>query len=75
MPSRKMVSLTEETYKSLVQEGTLEDTFDTVIQRLIKDSKREKVAASGQTLAGTNQTAATESLSSEKALVKTPEHE
>jgi predicted CopG family antitoxin len=44
MPSRKMVSLTEKTYKSLVQMGTLEDTFDSVIQRMIE---REK-AASGQ---------------------------
>jgi hypothetical protein len=57
MPSRKMISLTEKTYRDLVLMGTLEDTFDSVIQRMIL---KEKIVTSGQTLAGTSQTAATE---------------
>ena len=52
-----MISLTEKTYRDLVQLGTFEDTFDSVIQRMIL---KEKIATSGQTLAGTSQTAATE---------------
>lgn len=42
-----MVAISEKTYHSLAQMGTLEDTFDSVIQRMID---KEKVAASGQTL-------------------------
>ena len=57
MPTRKMISLTEKTYRDLVQLGTFEGTFDSVIQRMIL---KEKIATSGQTLAGTSQTAATE---------------
>ena len=57
MPTRKMISLTEKTYRDLVQLGTFEGTFDSVIQRMIL---KEKIATSGQTLAGTNQIAATE---------------
>lgn len=53
----KMIAVSEKTWRHLAQKGTLEDTFDTVIQRLIKDS--EKVATSGQTLVGTGQIAAT----------------
>jgi predicted CopG family antitoxin len=56
MPSRKMISLTEKTYKDLVRLGTLEDSFDSVISRMIE---KEKAATSGPTLAGTNQNAAT----------------
>lgn len=52
-----MVALSEQTYRDLARMGTLEDTFDSVIQRMIE---REKIATSGQTLAGTNQIAATE---------------
>jgi hypothetical protein len=68
----KMISVSEETWRDLTQKGTLADTFDSVIRRMID---KEKVATSGGTLAGTTQTAATEPLSSEKALVKTPSHE
>jgi predicted CopG family antitoxin len=53
----KLISVSEKTYHDLAQMGTLEDSFNSVIQRMIE---REKIAASGQTLAGTNQIAATE---------------
>jgi hypothetical protein len=52
----KMISVSEKTWKNLTQMGTLGDTFDSVISRMIQ---REKVATSGQTLAGTGQDAAT----------------
>ena len=54
--SRHMVALSEQTYRDLVRMGTLEDTFDSVIQRMIE---REKIATSGRTLAGSSQIAAT----------------
>jgi len=53
----KMIAVSESTYKNLAQMGTLKDTFDSVIQRMID---REKIATSGQTLAGTGQIVATE---------------
>ncbi|HEY6405333.1 MAG TPA: hypothetical protein VIX38_04580 [Nitrososphaeraceae archaeon] len=51
-----MISLTEKTYKDLAEMGTLEDSFDSVIQRMIQ---KQKAAMSGPTLAGTNQSKAT----------------
>jgi predicted CopG family antitoxin len=51
----RMISVSERTYKSLSQMGTLEDTFDSVISRMIE---RERIAMSGQTLAGTGQSTA-----------------
>ena len=56
MSPRKMVSLTLNTYEELAKMGTLTDSFDSVIQRMIE---REKVAVSGKPLVGENQTAAT----------------
>jgi predicted CopG family antitoxin len=53
----KMISVSERTYKNLAQMGTLEDTFDSVISRMIEKEKR--IAMSGQTLAGTGQSTAT----------------
>ena len=47
--SRKMISLNKKTYKEFAQLGTLEDSFDSVISRMIQ---REKSAMSGRTLAG-----------------------
>ena len=49
LSSRKMISLNQKTYKELAQLGTLEDSFDSVISRMIQ---REKIAMSGRTLAG-----------------------
>ena len=57
MPTRKMISLTEKTYRDLFKLVTFEGTFDSVIKIMIL---KEKIATSGQTLAGTSQTAATE---------------
>lgn len=51
-----MISVSERTYKNLAQMGTLEDTFDSVISRMIE---RERIAMAGQTLAGTGQSTAT----------------
>jgi hypothetical protein len=45
----KMIAVSEKTWKDLTQMGTLADTFDSVIQRMIN---KEKVATSEQTLAG-----------------------
>lgn len=46
MPQRsKMISVSEKTYKDLAQRGTLEDTFDSVIQKLLKEEKQEVAAA------------------------------
>ena len=64
MSSRKMISLTQETYTSLAQMGTVQDSFDSVIQRMIE---REKIAVSGRALAGNNQTAATAPQSTDRA--------
>ena len=50
--ARKMISLTERTYKELAQLGNLEDSFDSVIHRMIE---REKVATSDLSLAGRSQ--------------------
>jgi predicted CopG family antitoxin len=50
----KMISVSEKTYHNLAELGSLEDSFDSVIARLIQKQK----AASGQTLAGTGQTTA-----------------
>jgi predicted CopG family antitoxin len=45
MPQKsKMISVSEKTYRDLAQRGTLEDTFDSVIQKLLKE-KQEVVAA------------------------------
>jgi hypothetical protein len=51
--SRNMIAVSEKTYKNLAQMGTLEDTFDSVIDRMI-----QKIAVSGTSLAGKNQTSA-----------------
>ena len=56
MTSRKMISLTEKSYTDLAQLGNLEDSFDSVISKMIE---REKIATSGRTLAGSSQIAAT----------------
>jgi hypothetical protein len=48
-----MVAVSEKTHYKLAQLGNLEDSFDTVISRLI-----EKAAMSGPTLAGTGQSTA-----------------
>jgi hypothetical protein len=40
----KMIAISERTYHNLAQMGTLEDTFDSVIDRMIQKQK----AASGQ---------------------------
>jgi predicted CopG family antitoxin len=58
MSSRKMISLTQKTYKKLAKMGTLEDSFDSVIQRMIE---REKNATAGHTVEGTDQTVVTAS--------------
>jgi predicted CopG family antitoxin len=50
MPERKMVSLTENTYKKLAQMGTLEDSFDSVILRLIENQKAVSGSSSFQGL-------------------------
>ena len=50
-----MIAVSKTTYKYLVQMGTLEDTFDSVIHRMIE---REKAAMSGHTLGGTGQNTA-----------------
>jgi predicted CopG family antitoxin len=65
----KMISVSEGTYKDLAKMGTLEDSFDSVISRMIK---REKAAASGKTLAGTTQNAATASISTPSSKEQTP---
>jgi predicted CopG family antitoxin len=62
--ARKMISLTERTYKELAQLGNLEDSFDSVIHRMI-EREREKVATSGLSLAGRSQIAATAPLKPE----------
>jgi len=45
MPTTKYKSIKvfPETYKDLAKEGTLGDTFDSVIQRLLKGRKTELV--------------------------------
>jgi predicted CopG family antitoxin len=63
--ARKMISLTERTYKELAQLGNLEDSFDSVIHRMIEEREREKVATSGLSLAGRSQIAATAPLKPE----------
>jgi hypothetical protein len=60
MSHRKLIAISEKTYKELAVMGTLEDSFDSVIKRMID---KEKCAASGRTLAGTVQTAATSPIS------------
>ena len=55
-----MISINKKTYKDLVQLGTLEDSFDSVISRMIK---RERAAMSGQSLAGVSQSTAAAPLS------------
>jgi predicted CopG family antitoxin len=57
-----MISLNQKTYKELAQLGTLEDSFDSVISRMIQ---REKIAMSGRTLAGSSLNTATASQLSE----------
>jgi hypothetical protein len=52
MSSRKMIAISEKTHHELAQLGTLEDSFDSVISRMIE---REKAAMSGQSLAGSSQ--------------------
>ena len=54
----KMISIRETTYKDLAQMGTLEDTFDSVISRLIENQKAVSAqdsfqGAKGQTAAAT----------------------
>jgi predicted CopG family antitoxin len=44
MPGRRMIAIREKTYHSLAELGNLEDSFDSVISRLIQKQK----AASGQ---------------------------
>jgi predicted CopG family antitoxin len=44
MSSRKMIAISEKTYHNLAKLGSLEDSFDSVIARLIQKQK----AASGQ---------------------------
>jgi predicted CopG family antitoxin len=56
MSSRKLIAISEKTYKDLAMMGTLEDSFDSVIHRMIE---REKIVASGQTFAGAGQNATT----------------
>jgi hypothetical protein len=53
----KMISISERTYHNLAQMGTLEDTFDSVIDRMI----REKIAMSGRALGGSSLDTATAS--------------
>jgi predicted CopG family antitoxin len=42
--SRKMIAISEKTYHNLAELGNLEDSFDSVIARLVQKQK----AASGQ---------------------------
>jgi predicted CopG family antitoxin len=37
------IRISEETYKDLVKRGTLSDTFDKVIQRLLQQEKQTEV--------------------------------
>jgi hypothetical protein len=60
MTSRKMISITEKTYKDLAKMGTLEDSFDSVIQKMIRE--RKWIATSGPA-SNHNQNAATAPLS------------
>jgi hypothetical protein len=53
-----MISISERTYHNLAQMGTLEDTFDSVIDKMIQ---RERSAMSGRTLAGSSLNTATAS--------------
>jgi predicted CopG family antitoxin len=62
MSSRKLIAISEKTYKDLAKRGTLEDSFDSVIQRMIKN---EEIATSGLSLAGRSQIAATAPLKPE----------
>ncbi len=52
----KLIAVSEKTYHDLAEMGTLEDSFNSVIERMIQ---KQKAAASGLTLAGTGQNAAT----------------
>ena len=36
----RVIRVNEETYDSLLNQGTMRDTFDTVVQRLIQDSQK-----------------------------------
>jgi hypothetical protein len=47
MSARKLIAVSEKTYKRLVKKGTLEDSFDSVISRIMDE---EEAAMSGQTL-------------------------
>jgi hypothetical protein len=46
----KLIAVSEKTYHDLAEMGTLEDSFNSVIERMIQ---KQKAAASGLTLAGT----------------------
>jgi len=39
MQATKIIRVSEETYSDLAKRGTLSDTFDTVIQRLLKSRR------------------------------------
>lgn len=52
----RLISVSEKTYHDLAQMGTLEDSFNSVIERMIQ---KQKAAASGLALAGTGQNTAT----------------
>jgi hypothetical protein len=47
----KMISVSEKTYHDLAQMGTLEDSFNSVIQRIIE---RQKAASSQQPFQGSD---------------------
>jgi predicted CopG family antitoxin len=38
------IRVSEKTYEELVEHGNLRDTFDNVIQKLLKAKKREEIA-------------------------------
>ena len=42
----KSIKVSEETYSDLVKRGTFSDTFDAVIQRLLKEKERSEVMQS-----------------------------
>jgi hypothetical protein len=56
MSTRKLIAVSEKTYKRLVKKGTLEDSFDSVISRIMDG---EEAAMSGQTFLETGQSTAT----------------
>jgi hypothetical protein len=51
----RLIAVSEKTYHDLAQMGTLEDSFNSVIERMIQ---KQKAAMSGQSLVGVGQSTA-----------------